>query len=75
MYSSPPKHGARIASLILNRPELRAQWLEELVVVCKRINDMRTALKASLDKNGVKGNWDHIINQIGMFSFTGLTTK
>lgn len=29
-YSSPPKHGARIATLIWNTPNLRAQWLVEL---------------------------------------------
>ena len=26
-YSSPPKHGARIAALIFNNPELRKEWL------------------------------------------------
>jgi aspartate/tyrosine/aromatic aminotransferase len=40
-YSSPPKHGARIAAMILNQPELRQQWLNELVVVTNRITDMR----------------------------------
>ena len=47
-YSSPPKHGARIAAAILNNPQMRQQWLDELVVVCKRMNDMRTALRNSL---------------------------
>lgn len=27
-YSSPPKHGARIAGLILTNPELRKEWLD-----------------------------------------------
>lgn len=72
-YSSPPKHGARIASAILNNPQLRQQWLDELVVVCKRMNDMRTALRGSIERKGVKGDWSHITTQIGMFSFTGLT--
>lgn len=36
---------------------------------------MRTALKAALTNVGARGNWDHVINQIGMFSFTGLTVK
>jgi len=49
-YSSPPKHGARIASLLLNNVELRAQWLGELVAVTDRINDMRKALRASIEK-------------------------
>lgn len=34
---------------------------------------MRALLKEALLKNGAPGNWDHITNQIGMFSFTGLT--
>ena len=39
------------------------------------MNDMRTALRASLERQGVKGDWSHITTQIGMFSFTGLTVK
>jgi len=74
-YSSPPKHGARIAAAILNNPANRQQWLDELVNVCKRMNDMRNALRASIEKQNVKGDWSHITTQIGMFSFTGLTPK
>ena len=74
-YSSPPKHGARIAGAILNDPAMRQQWLDELVVVCKRMNDMRLALRKSIEAKGVKGDWSHITTQIGMFSFTGLTVK
>ena len=74
-YSSPPKHGARIAAAILNDPSMRQQWLDELVAVCKRMNDMRNALRAALERSGVKGDWSHITTQIGMFSFTGLTVK
>lgn len=39
------------------------------------MNTMRALLKETLDKNGAKGNWDHVVKQIGMFSFTGLTQK
>lgn len=74
-YSSPPKHGARIAAMILNNPDLRGQWFGELIAVTKRINQMRFLLKAEIDKIKVKGDWSHITNQIGMFSFTGLTTR
>ena len=74
-YSSPPKHGARIAAKILNDPSLRQQWLDELVAVCKRMNDMRTALRSAIEAKGVKGDWSHITTQIGMFSFTGLSVK
>jgi aspartate aminotransferase len=39
---------------------------------------MRELLKAKLTEIGAKsttGNWDHITNQIGMFSFTGLSVS
>ena len=74
-YSSPPKHGARIAAAILNNPQNLQQWLDELVTVCKRMNDMRAALRGALEKKKVPGDWSHITTQIGMFSFTGLTPK
>jgi len=74
-YSSPPKHGARIAAKILGEKANRDQWLKELVAVTERMNGMRTELRAALEKNGAKGTWDHITTQIGMFSFTGLTAK
>ena len=74
-YSSPPKHGARIAAMILNQPQLRQQWLNELVVVTNRITDMRKALRQNLEQIGAKGTWNHVTDQIGMFTFTGLTVK
>lgn len=75
MYSNPPAHGARIAAKILTNPQLYAEWLSELVLVSKRIIDMRLALKTELDRLEVPGNWDHIVTQIGMFSYTGLTPE
>ena len=72
-YSSPPTHGARIASAILNDLSLRQQWLNELVAVTDRITKMRKLLRSTLEKIGAKGTWNHVTDQIGMFSFTGLT--
>lgn len=37
-----------------------------------RILLMRAQLKAKLQALGTPGTWDHITEQIGMFSFTGL---
>lgn len=73
-YSSPPLHGARIASIVLTSEELMREWKTELVGMADRIMSMRTMLKDALVKNGCPGSWDHIVNQIGMFSYTGLTT-
>jgi len=72
MYSNPPVHGARIASMILNTPELRAQWLVELKGMADRIIGMRTKLRENLTNEGSSLNWQHITDQIGMFCFTGL---
>jgi aspartate/tyrosine/aromatic aminotransferase len=74
-YSSPPKHGAMIAAAILTNADNRKQWLDELGPVCKRMIDMRAALRTALEKKGVPGDWSHITTQIGMFSFTGLTPE
>jgi aspartate aminotransferase len=37
-----------------------------------RIKKMREGLYERLLKLKTPGNWEHIINQIGMFSYTGL---
>lgn len=34
---------------------------------------MRVLLKQYLEENECPGDWSHITNQIGMFSFTGLS--
>jgi aspartate aminotransferase len=38
-----------------------------------RIIDMRKSLYEHLLRLKTPGNWNHIVDQIGMFSFTGLT--
>jgi aspartate aminotransferase, cytoplasmic len=72
-YSSPPLHGALIASRVLADPGLSASWKQELKEVANRIIYMRTRLVEELKKLNVEGDWSHITSQIGMFSYTGLT--
>nr|KAF6285694.1 glutamic-oxaloacetic transaminase 2 [Myotis myotis] len=72
MYSNPPVNGARIASTVLNSPDLRKQWLQEVKGMADRIISMRTQLVSNLKKEGSSHNWQHITDQIGMFCFTGL---
>jgi aspartate/tyrosine/aromatic aminotransferase len=43
MYSSPPRHGAAIASVILGDAALYDEWCVELKMMASRINDMRKA--------------------------------
>ena len=72
--SNPPAYGARIASTILNNPELFKEWEANLRTMSGRIKDMRKALRGKLEElNGQEGSWRHITDQIGMFSFTGLS--
>ena len=49
--------------------------LDNLSTMSDRIRAMRRELYQALKANGTPGTWEHIVNQIGMFSFTGLTRK
>jgi len=75
MYSNPPLHGARIVATILNDQELKTQWQQEIELMSGRILEMRSALKDAVYAAGSKRNWEHITNQIGMFSYTGVTPE
>jgi len=75
IYSNPPLHGARIVATVLGDPVLKAQWQSEIATMASRIIGMRKLLKSKLAEKGSKLNWDHITNQIGMFSYTGVTPE
>ncbi|PWA71904.1 Aminotransferase, class I/classII [Artemisia annua] len=75
MYSSPPIHGASIVSAILKDRNLYNEWTLELKAMADRIITMRKQLFDALCARGTPGDWSHIIKQIGMFTFTGLSTK
>uniref|UniRef100_A0A8C1N442 Aspartate aminotransferase, mitochondrial n=1 Tax=Cyprinus carpio TaxID=7962 RepID=A0A8C1N442_CYPCA len=72
IYSNPPMNGARIASTILNTPELYKEWLVEVKDMADRIITMREMFVSNLKKEGSTHNWQHVTEQIGMFCFTGL---
>lgn len=72
-YSNPPAFGARVVSTIIASADLMQLWREEIGDVTTRIGDMRTGLKAELTTRGVPGCWDHVTDQIGMFTLTGLS--
>ncbi|RYP53321.1 hypothetical protein DL768_001678 [Monosporascus sp. mg162] len=71
--SNPPLYGARIASTVMNDASLFAEWEDNLRTMSGRIISMRKALRSKLEELGTPGTWNHITDQIGMFSFTGLT--
>ncbi|KAL1920295.1 uncharacterized protein VTP21DRAFT_1441 [Calcarisporiella thermophila] len=72
VISNPPAYGARIASLVMNDPKLFSEWQDNLKTMANRIHQMRQQLYDELVRLKTPGNWKHIVDQIGMFSFTGL---
>lgn len=72
-YSNPPTHGATVVATVLNTPELRALWEKELGDMRTRIKQMRVALVEKLKRAGVKQDMGFITDQIGMFSYSGLS--
>lgn len=71
-YSNPPAHGALIVSTILGDASLKAQWVQEVTEMRKRIAKMRTLFVDSLKAEGVTQDFSFISRQSGMFSFSGL---
>jgi len=75
MYSNPPAHGARIVKKVLGNAQNFEAWKVEMGGMSKRISDMRAALRAKVEELKTPGAWNHITDQIGMFTFTGLTPQ
>jgi len=75
MYSNPPAHGARIVKAVLGNDDNYEMWKKEMGGMSERILAMRKALRAKLEELKTPGTWNHITDQIGMFTFTGLTPK
>lgn len=75
MYSNPPAHGARVVEKVLNNDALLAEWKDNIKTMAGRIISMRKGLRERLEALGTPGSWNHITDQIGMFSFTGLSLE
>jgi len=73
MWSNPPKHGCYIAKTIMGDPTLLEEWKVQLKGMVDRILLMRSSIRSTLEKLGTPGTWRHVTDQIGMFSYTGLT--
>lgn len=73
IYSSPPNFGAQVVATVLGDEQLKASWLAEVEAMRKRILAMRQELVNVL-KEAVPGhNFDYLLKQRGMFSYTGLS--
>ncbi|WP_334135674.1 amino acid aminotransferase, partial [Tepidimonas sp.] len=72
-YSNPPTHGAAVVATVLTTPELRALWEQELGEMRARIRTMRQRLVDGLKAAGVARDMSFITQQMGMFSYSGLS--
>ncbi|MFZ6742419.1 aromatic amino acid transaminase [Undibacterium sp. JH2W] len=74
-YSNPPTHGGQVVATVLATPELRQLWEEELAGMRVRIREMRTAFVSKLKEKAPGHDFDFVIQQRGMFSYSGLTKE
>ena len=72
-YSNPQIHGGTVVATVLNTPALRELWEQELGEMRVRIKDMRQKMVDGLRAAGVKQDMSFITQQIGMFSYSGLS--
>jgi aromatic-amino-acid transaminase len=74
-YSNPPMHGGRIVATILTMPELRQLWDDELAAMRARIRKMRGELVTRLKEQAPDHDFEFVVRQRGMFSYSGLTAR
>ena len=72
-YSNPPTHGGAVVAAALTDPQARVLWEKELGEMRDRIKAMRVALHSALKRLVPTANFENILTQRGMFSYSGLT--
>ncbi|CCH46272.1 Aspartate aminotransferase, cytoplasmic isozyme 1 [Wickerhamomyces ciferrii] len=75
IYSSPSIHGAKLVEIVLSDKSIYKQWEQDVVIMSDRIKEMRFVLYDLLKAKNPKSNWKHLINQNGMFCYTGLSKE
>lgn len=75
IYSSPPSFGAQVVATVLGDKVLKARWLAEVEAMRTRIISMRQTLVKVLKAEMPDRNFDYLLQQRGMFSYTGLSAK
>jgi aspartate aminotransferase len=67
-YWVPPSNGAEIVKTILNTPELKQMWSDELSQINNKIKRIRKKLCAAFQQYSGGNYFDYILSQEGMFS-------
>jgi aspartate aminotransferase/aromatic-amino-acid transaminase len=74
-YSNPPAHGGLAARTVLSDEALYEEWIGEVAGMRERIKAMRRAFVDGLKQRGVEQDFSFIVDQRGMFSFSGLSDE
>ena len=75
LYSNPASHGGATVATVLNDPQLRQEWENELTEMRERIKKMRHLFVQLLKEYGAEQDFSFIMEQNGMFSFSGLSPE
>ncbi|MCF2871765.1 aspartate/tyrosine/aromatic aminotransferase [Octadecabacter sp. G9-8] len=74
-YSFPPDHGARVVTMILTDPELRADWEAELEEIRIGMLGLRKQLASELRRLSNSDRFDFLAEHRGMFSRLGTSPE
>lgn len=74
-YSSPPMMGGLLVATVLGSDDLRAQWAKEVDEMRTRMDSVRKLLAKHISALSNEVDVGFLINQRGMFSYTGLTAQ
>ncbi len=74
-YSFPPDHGARLVTMILTDPTLRAEWEAELEEVRLGMLTLREGLATELQRLSGSDRFGFLAQHRGMFSRLGATPE
>lgn len=64
--TSTPGFGAKAVATIVQNPELRKQWQQDLNTMSGRLRDMRKRLHDELTKRDTPGNWQHLLTDVSI---------
>jgi aromatic-amino-acid transaminase len=74
-YSSPPMTGGLLVATVLGNNDLRALWVSEVETMRARMDSMRKLLAEQIRALSNEVDVGFLLNQRGMFSYTGLSTQ
>lgn len=74
-FSFPPDHGARLVTMVLSDPALRADWAAELEEVRLGMLELRTQLSSELQRLSGSDRFGFLAEHRGMFSRLGASAE